>query len=117
MSNIEDLRQRIEAERASWPGRRWRCSKPLRSEVEVAANELVGSGWSATRMSRELGLAPATVGRWLASGDEVGPVGHGFRRVEVGARGETLGLCLETPSGHRVTGLSLEQVRQLLTVI
>jgi hypothetical protein len=117
MGRIEDLRQRIESERASWPGPRWRCSRLLRSEVESAASELVGGGWSATRVSKELGLAPSTVGRWLACGDDPASPGRSFRRVEVGLPMGLSGLCLETPSGHRVTGLSLEQVKQLLAAI
>jgi hypothetical protein len=115
-TKIEELRERVEIERSEWQGVRWRCSKELRAEIEEVGEELLGSGWTAISVSKALGLAPFTLGRWLSCRDDH-QAESGFRRVEVGSSNHGMGLSLTTPSGHRVDGLSLEQVERLLVSI
>jgi len=117
MTRIEELRTRIEEERAAWQGKRWRCSWKLRGEIEAIGKELIADGWTAKRASEALGLGPATLGRWLSSDGSTASSPVGFRRVEIDAVARCSELRLVSPAGYRVEGLDLEQVKQLLPSI
>jgi hypothetical protein len=112
MTRINELQRRLQLERTACEGRRWRCSKALRRDVTVAGQDLLAQGWTISQLASTLRLRTATIERWLskAGGDRRA---NGFRQVELTTE-RASELCLVTPSGFRVEGLNLEQVKQLL---
>ena len=88
-----------------------RFSMVVRQEaVDLAAT----SGRARDRLALEIGISKTALQRWTAMRRSGAAV---FRRVEVESTAtDSQGLVILFPSGARLTGLSWEQVRQLLGV-
>ena len=114
---LEQLAERITAERDAWSGKRWRCSRVLRADVVAETSARVASGEPVARLARALGVTSVTLTRWLdnARGQSGGV--RGFRRVEVDESGHGSQLVVVTPLGYRVEGLDLAGAQELLTVL
>ena len=85
----------------------------IRQRVGAAATRRRREGASWELIGRELGIPHETVLRLAAvvGGEEVGA----FKRVEVSVgSSSTASLSLTTPSGHRVDGLDVDGVAELL---
>ena len=108
------FKTRVARERAAAGERRIRFSKWVRQE---AVELLVASGAKRAEFAKEMGLATTSVQRWLRAVDAKKPgprEARGFRRMTVESQAGTSQLEVVFPSGARLTGLSLQQVRELL---
>ena len=61
-SIVEQLKQRVLAERRACRGERVRFSEALKAEV---VEFMVGNDWGVARVSRAVGVAEASLHRWL----------------------------------------------------
>jgi len=101
------------------PGRGARYREDLRQEAVALARTGISEGKSLGRVSEELGIGPATLGRWLNRGDVSSPL----RPVEVEREevkeesGQASSLVVVTPSGWRIEGLHLEGIAKLLRAL
>lgn len=99
-------------------GRGVRYPEALRVEAVACAREGLASGASLGEVASRLGIGIPTLSRWLEQGGVVG-----LREVEVlepclPAGGVvSAGVVLVTPSGHRVEGLELAQLAELLRAL
>ena len=88
---------------------RWRCPAGLRSEVVGYVGERRSKGERIGRIAWDLGLSEPTLIRWgqAASGR--------FREVQVADPAMTSSvLCLVTPRGYRLEGLTERQAIRIL---
>ena len=119
---IAEFRRQLEAEfRGIKPGRGTRYSRVLRERALALVQERLAHGATLSAAAEQLGLPIETVRRWRA---EAPAVERALRPVEVviedaSGPGRSLGagLVLITANGHRVEGLALAQVAQLLEVL
>jgi len=119
----EQLTREIAAEMESRPGKRWRCSLPLRSRVVSYARVCREHGEPLHQISGRLGLVESTLARWLKADQKALALAPGFRSVSV-AEGEDHGqgqsynpLRLTTPAGYVVEGLDAQTLAFLLRVV
>ena len=98
-------------------GRGVRYPEALRVEAVACAREGLASGVSLREVASRLGIGMPTLSRWLEQGRV------GLREVEVlepvlpAGRAVGAGVVLVTASGHRVEGLELAQVAELLRAL
>jgi hypothetical protein len=95
-------------------GRGRRCAEALKARVQAFAEERRHEGRSWSRIAEELGLRTETVRRWSLE-SESGEVR--MRPVELAPDSAGSGMVLVARSGHRVEGLTLEQVAELLRAL
>ncbi len=116
---ILEFRLRVESYFGGRPRRGARYSVGLRAQAVELALAQMARGERLGAVASALGIGVGTLQRWLeATGDSAGRL----REVEVVETGERPvqdrdgrgGLALATASGHRVEGLSLAEVAQLL---
>ena len=119
---ISRFRRRVDAHFGGRPGRGARYSSDLRAEALSLAREATSQGVSLGALERRLGLGSGTLRRWLsASSGERQPM----RAVELVSdpsesaqlTEQDRSLILVTVAGHRIEGLSLEEVSRLLEVL
>ncbi len=119
----DQLKQEIDAEVESRPGKRWRCPVPLRSRIESYARVCRERGEPLLEISNRLGLVESTLARWLRADRKALALAPGFRTVSVAAgdgdfRDEsTNALRLTTPAGYTVEGLDAQTLAFLLRVV
>jgi transposase-like protein len=123
-ARVEALKRRVQQERETSGSRRARFSKELKQAVAELLNT---RGWGHRRVSKALGLSESSIHRWA---EKIAPRAKNqpsdeksqFKKatiVEAAAK-HTLAapsvgeLRLEFACGARVTGLTLEQVAELL---
>jgi hypothetical protein len=107
------LRLQIDRERRAANGP-VRFSAQLRAEV---VNFMKASGMSGPELSRSLSLAKSILHRWAAAGDGSGKATPSkLRRVEIVNTSRTVdtGAVIVFPTGARIEGLTLAQIRALL---
>jgi hypothetical protein len=90
-------------------------STELRAESSTYARRRIAEGFRATDIARELGVALASVGRWLKPRDE-DTARAALVPVQVVPDASTRGSSFEvvTPRGLRVTGLDMDALCTLL---
>jgi hypothetical protein len=121
---MNDLERRFRAAVPRFSREGWSSAeaRELRRQAVAHVRRRYQAGERVAVIAPRLGLAEATLYRWLREvldDDERAPR---LRRVEVAAPSATgtshgaaaSGLALVTPSGHRVEGLALADVRALL---
>ena len=116
-TRVERFRSAVERFMGGRPGRGMRYPEDLRQEAVALARAGMRAGKSLGRVAEELGIGPATLGRWL----EVGGASEPFRPVEV-QRQEVEPSCASalvvfTPSGWRLEGLRLTDLTELLRAL
>ena len=113
----EQFRRSVERSLGGRPGRGARYPEDLRREAIGLARTGMLAGKSVGSVAEELGLGPATLTRWLGRGG----AGEPLRPVEVQREEEGLGpsssLVVVTPSGWRIEGLRLADLRELLRAL
>ena len=123
-ARVEALKRRVQQERETSGSNRARFSKELKQEVAELLNT---RGWGHRRVSKALGLSESSIYRWA---EKIAPRAKTQARderpqfkkatiVEAAAKHRLEAppvseLRLEFPCGARVTGLTLEQVAELL---
>jgi transposase-like protein len=123
-ARAEALKRRVQQERETSGSRRARFSKELKQEVAELLNT---RGWGHRRASKALGLSESSIHRWaekIAPRAKNQPIDgkSNFKKatiVEAAAKHTLVApsvgeLRLEFECGARVTGLTLEQVAELL---
>ena len=108
-AQIAELREAIAVGRAGQP--HWRCPLPLRAKIVEYSRNRHASGSSIALIAQDLGLSEACLRRWMTvaagSGD--------FRPVRVEDPSPSArGLCLVTPGGYRIEGLTAGNVVDIL---
>lgn len=122
VERIEGFREQVEAHFGGRPGPGMRYPERLRSEAVRIARRQLAEGDRMGSVARQLGVRAPTLLRWLEPRD---PGPQELRPVEVvesatpwtgGGRGEGH-LTLVTAGGHRVEGLELSEVAELLEAL
>jgi transposase-like protein len=119
-SREQMLKARVASERAAAGRRRVRFSPWVRREaVELA----VASGVPRDRFSQEMGIGKTSLRKWIRAAQSSGAARRGegarFRPVKVQSSTEPASgnmLAIVFPSGARLVGLSVAELRQLLGV-
>ena len=113
-SELKALRRRVMEMEA---GRGRRYSRELRSSAARVVAAARKAGWSWDRVSEELGISDETLRRWereRGRGSE-----PGLARVVIRDDHAQMGgaICVVSPSGYRVEGLSIEEAATLLRAL
>src|SRR5690606_29291628 len=118
---IEELRNRIEARPKTAAGRRV-YTAALKREVVAFVNSARAKGCSQKQAADALGLNKATICGWVREGrpkpraktkEKSSPV----KAVRVQAPTQERGMTLELAGGHRVEGLVVEQLAELIKAL
>ena len=113
-ARVAALRRRVSRERNAATGR-VRYSDELRGEVVSLVKD---TGISRTRVAARLGLSQTGLHRWMQKANSRGVQHRGarLRQVEIVQEPRSSELTLEFPSGARVRGLGIAELRILLGV-
>jgi transposase-like protein len=97
-------------------GRRRRYARALKARIVDVAQARRAQGATWTQLAEQLGVSLETLRRWCAMTSTKGPAR--MRRVRVVAHPAASSVVsLVSASGHRVEGLTLEQVVVLLRAL
>jgi len=110
---LQELSERLTAERGGRSGRGMRYSAELKRDVVISATEGREAKRSVSAMARSLGVRAETLRRWLEAGDDP----RGFRVVQVRRYGATERVVVVSPTGFRVEGLDLSGAATLLRLL
>lgn len=110
-TELEGLGQALAEIRMQSTGRAVRYPQSLREAATEATRKALQTGGAFSGVARQLGIAPGTLERWLASEPE-----QRFRPVEVvdPSQAAAATITLVTPAGFRLEGLDSSQAVELL---
>jgi transposase-like protein len=108
---VQSFRERVAEYNRSRPGRR-RFTPELRAEALAYVAQRRGEGAYLEVACRELGIPKGTVDRWRRKADDDG--GERPRRFVQVQSAPTSVVSFESPTGYRITGLSLAEATELL---
>ena len=106
---LEEFRKA--AERAKAASGRIRYSEEMRSFAVRYAKGRIGRGSTVSASAKELGVAEATLNKWLKRNDA-------FRQIQIRPdKSDTRTVTLITPNGYRLEGLDIESAASILRAI
>jgi hypothetical protein len=115
-ASIRDLHREVVRIRGGGNGRGHRYPATLRTAITTHVRKRQAQGESLAAISRDLGVKPFTLQRWLDAGRPTG-----FRPVEVAASpttpAPTAGPVVTMPNGLRIDGLDLPGLLVLLRAL
>lgn len=114
---IDEIRSRIEARPKTAAGRRVYTAS-LKREVVAFARAASAEGWTQKQVGDALGLNKATVCGWVRDGKPKSKAKAPLvKAVRVEPPRAKAGVTLELAGGHRVEGLAVTQLAELIKAL